>query len=164
MHTFPVMFVFLAWQSDSSFRTSYFSSSTHGRSMGSLPKQNFGYIFFPPPRNAIHTEQKDHWNWQYFPNCRDTRRNVNMKLSAPNVGRLDKICVYVGCVCEVLMTVLSGPSQHQIYVFISLWNTISLWMLTVWCLLNHSCYPPPPPPWVCILYIHYVYVHILCLL
>lgn len=112
---------------------------------------------------------QDHWNWQHFLDCRDLRRDVDTKLNAPRFGRLDKICVQPClCVSEVLMTVLRGPSQHQICVFIPLWNTVSPWMLTVWCLLNHSSHPHQRASFLHLsrisksVYIHYVYVRVLC--
>lgn len=64
---------------------------------------------------------------------------AHAKLGVLSSGRLDKICQHPGsvsvcararvCLNEVLMTVLRGPSQLQISVFILLWN--SLWMLTI---------------------------------
>lgn len=101
-------------------------------------------LFFPPTRNAIHKERLDQWKWQCFPDCQDSR-NVNARLGAPSFGKLDGICAHPGYACEVLMTVLRGPSQHQICVFISLRNTVSLWMLAVWCRLSYVAKPAPIP-------------------
>lgn len=122
------------------------ASSTHGNSLESFPKLNFRFFFFYPTKK------------------RDTQRTVRpVKMTVfSRLSRFKEECQYASqctqfwqawqnlcalwlsvcvCVCEVLITVLRGPSQHQISVFISLWNTVSLWMLTVWCLLNDS-HPP----------------------
>lgn len=50
MHTFPVMFVFLAWQSDSSFRTSYFFFFDTWTLYGIPSKTELWIYFFSPTK------------------------------------------------------------------------------------------------------------------
>lgn len=130
---------------------SHVSSSTHGNSSESLPRPLKLTAFSRLPR--------------FKEGCRYETQRTPFWQAWQNLCATLSVCL---CVSEVLMTVLRGPSQHQICVFIPLWNTVSLWMLTIWCLLNHSSHPHQRASFLHLsrisksVYIHYVYVRVLC--
>lgn len=125
---------------------SHVSSSTHGNSSESLPRSLKLTAFSRLPR---------------FEGCRyETQRT-------PFWQAWQNLCATLS-VCE--WSVNDSPQRALTASDLCFHSLVehSLWMLTVWCLLNHSSHPHQRASFLHLsrisksVYIHYVYVRVLC--